>query len=166
MASLSKRDLNLVIVQLQETVAALSQTVTDQGVTLTRQGVKLTRLQEKLAHLKEKLGQAREQLSHPLESFVVGAICEELLRFIYHHEKSTWMKKFKTAFQPQEQSWGQLGIPKDLYDKLKKDTIRNASGVQLTWAERILRASLPFLRCRNMHTLAFRRSPSRPLHHS
>ena len=100
MASLSKRDLNLVIVQLQVTVAALSQTVTGQGV-------KLTRLQEKLAHLKEKLGQAREQLSHPLESFVVGAICEELLRFIYHHEKSTWMKKFKTAFQPQEQSWGQ-----------------------------------------------------------
>lgn len=89
--------------------------------------IELAGLNDKLTGVAKTLVQARKELSHPLESFVVAAICEELLRLIYFHEKTSWMKKFKPSFQPQEGSWSELGIPKTLFDALKKDAARNVS---------------------------------------
>lgn len=124
------------LLELRGRLETLERSDNTQSSAIAKQSSAIAKLASELKKLKAhastfdaKLARVRAELSHPLESLVVGAICEEALPLLYRHEKGLWMTKFLPMFKPKEETWLELDLPKDLYDKLKRETVRNVRGV-------------------------------------
>jgi hypothetical protein len=93
------------------------------------------------------------ELSHPLESLVVGGICEEFRQHIHFFETGTRMtKQGRSTYVPKSASWAQLHIPKTEYNALKSETVRNVSSrtVGITCLSRIMWDAFASA-CRRLH---------------
>ena len=116
------------ILELQDRLETLERSNNTQS-TIAKLSSEVKKLKAHFSTFDAKLARVRVELSHPLESLVVGAICEEALQLLYRHEKGRWMIKFLPQFKPKEESWVELNLPKDLYDKLNRETVRNVRGI-------------------------------------
>ena len=66
-------------------------------------------------------------LSHPLESLVVGGLCDEILNHCYYEERGSWASVLPPGYTPANTTWGALGIDKKSFKALKDATPRNVS---------------------------------------